>query len=109
MSQPEWKINGKRRQRLVKKLFAVHLKGGACAVCGDRQLENLEFHHPSDDRNYEAGLTTLSFEQIFGEMSKVMLLCSKCHAILDQDRYERHYHKRETTSPAPEQASQLIR
>lgn len=45
MNQPPWKIEGKRRQRLVKKLFAVHLKGGACAMCGDRQLENLEFHH----------------------------------------------------------------
>jgi len=86
MNQPPWKIEGKRRQRLVKKLFAVHLKGGACAMCGDRQLENLEFHHPGNDRAYEAGLTTLSFKQIFEEMSKVLLLCSRCHAVLDQYR-----------------------
>ena len=87
MNQPPWKIEGKRRQRLVKKLFAVHLKGGACAMCGDRQLENLEFHHPGNDRAYEAGLTTLSFKQILEEMWKVLLVCSKCHAILDQNRY----------------------
>ena len=43
--------------------------------------------HPGNDRNYEAGLTTLSFKQILEEMRKVLLVSSKCHAILDQNRY----------------------
>ena len=55
---------------MVKKLIAVHLKNGEYAMWGDRELEQLEFHHPLKDRNYEAGLTTLSSKQIFEEMNK---------------------------------------
>jgi hypothetical protein len=84
---PEWLIQEKRRLRLVKKLIAVHLKGSACAVCGNRELEELEFHHPLKDRQYESGLTTLSFKQIFEEMHKVILLCAPCHTVLDDDRH----------------------
>jgi hypothetical protein len=83
---PEWLLREKRRLRLVKKLIAVHLKNGECALCGERELENLEFHHPLKDRKYEAGITTLSFKQIFEEMNKVILLCATCHASLDEDR-----------------------
>jgi hypothetical protein len=86
---PEWLIQEKRRLRLVKKLVATHLKGGACAMCGNRELEQLEFHHPLKDREYEAGLTTLSFKQIFEEMPKVLLLCTKCHGIIDDQRHWR--------------------
>jgi hypothetical protein len=86
MSQPAWKIRGKRQLRLVKKLIAVHLKGGACAMCGARELEDLEFHHPEKNRRYEAGLTTLSFKKIFEELLKVLLLCASCHALIDEDR-----------------------
>jgi DNA-directed RNA polymerase subunit RPC12/RpoP len=83
---PEWLIQEKRRLRFVKKLIAVHMKGSQCALCGSRELQELEFHHPFKDRLYEAGLTTLSFKQIFEEMPKVLLLCSRCHAVLDDDR-----------------------
>src|SRR5208282_4112591 len=91
MTQPTWLLQEKRRLRLVKKLVAVHLKGGACALCGNRELEDLEFHHPSKDREYEGGLTTLSFKQVFEEMSKVLLLCSTCHSALDGDRRSKNY------------------
>lgn len=84
---PEWLIREQRRLRLVKKLIAVHLKNGECALCGDRELENLEFHHPLKDRQYEAGITTLSFKQIFEEMHKVILLCASCHSLVDDDRH----------------------
>jgi len=97
MNQPDWKIKGKRRQRLLKKLFAVHLKGCACAMCGERETENLEFHHPNNDRNYEAGFTTLSFRQMYEETSKVLLLCSKCHAIVDQRRYTRRHNRSDSS------------
>ena len=83
---PEWLIREKRRLRLVKKLVAVHMKGGSCAMCGTRELSRLEFHHPSRDRTYRGGLTTLSFKRIYEEVPKVLLLCSGCHAILDADR-----------------------
>lgn len=89
---PEWLVKEKRRLRLVKKLVAVHLKGGACALCGNRELQELEFHHPGKDREYEGGLTTLSFKQVFEEMSKVLLLCSTCHSMLDDDRRSKNYH-----------------
>ena len=35
----------------------------------------------------EAGIATLSFKQIFDEMSKVILLCASCHSIIDDDRH----------------------
>ena len=56
-------------------------------MCGNRELDQLEFHHPLKDRQYEAGLTTLSFKQIFEEMNKIILVCAHCHAIFDEDRW----------------------
>ena len=100
---PEWLLQEKRRLRLVKKLVAVHLKGGACALCGSRELQELEFHHPGKDREYEGGLTTLSFKQVFEEMSKVLLLCSTCHSFLDDDRRSKKYFRKGASENTSEQ------
>lgn len=83
----EWKINGKRRLRHEKKLWAILVKGGCCAVCMARDIRFLEFHHPGKDREYEAGIVTLSYSQLRKELKKVVLVCKKHHAIFDENRY----------------------
>jgi hypothetical protein len=75
------KAVSKRRKRV--KEMAVEHKGGRCEICGySKCLAALELHHrdPSQksfslgDRGY-----TRSWEKIFLEIQKCVLLCANCH------------------------------
>jgi DNA-binding CsgD family transcriptional regulator len=72
----EWRRRVKRR--------LVEEAGGACLICGyDRCLAALEFHH-RDRRTKLFALSrqgvTRSFEEARAEARKCDLLCSNCHA-----------------------------
>lgn len=58
--------------------------GGRCVICGyDRHVRALEFHHlnPADKRlGLSAGGVTLSLRALRAEAAKCVLLCSNCHA-----------------------------
>jgi transposase len=70
------------RRRLKQTL--VREAGGCCRLCGyDRCLAALQFHHlvPADKR---AGISarglTIALESLRAEAAKCVLLCSNCHA-----------------------------
>jgi DNA-binding transcriptional ArsR family regulator len=72
----EWRRRVKRR--------LVEEAGGACLICGyDRSLAALEFHH-RDRKTKLFALSrqgvTRSFEEARAEARKCDLLCSNCHA-----------------------------
>jgi transposase len=72
----------KHRRKLKDILIAE--AGGACAVCGYRRTRRaLEFHHldPNQKRfTLSAKGVTLALETLRLEASKCVLLCSNCHA-----------------------------
>jgi transposase-like protein len=71
------------RRRRVKEILVAEA-GGACRLCGyDRSPRALEFHHldPTQKRFSLAhrGLS-LSIDRLRAEAAKCILLCSNCHA-----------------------------
>jgi transposase len=72
----------RHRRRLKETLVAE--AGGRCVICGyDRTLAALEFHHldPLQKRlGISANGLTLSLDAVRAEAAKCVLLCSNCHA-----------------------------
>lgn len=72
-----------RHRRRLKQTLILEA-GGCCAICGyDRSPAALEFHHvdPLDKRlGISANGLTLSLEAVRAEAAKCVLLCSNCHA-----------------------------
>lgn len=72
-----------RRRRKVKTIL-VEEAGGACCVCGyDRNMRALHFHHvePSQKRHeINARGVAIALEKLRAEARKCVLLCSNCHA-----------------------------
>jgi transposase len=72
-----------RRRRKVKTIL-VEEAGGACCICGyDHNMRALHFHHvePSQKR-YEINArgVAIALEKLRVEAQKCVLLCSNCHA-----------------------------
>jgi hypothetical protein len=74
---------GVNRRRKVKAIL-VQEAGGACLLCGyNRYIGALHFHHrdPEDKAFGVSGLgVTRSIERARAEANKCVLLCSNCHA-----------------------------
>lgn len=72
-----------RRRKKVKAIL-VEEAGGACCICGyDRNMRALHFHHldPSQKRHeINAKGVALALEKLRVEARKCVLLCSNCHA-----------------------------
>jgi transposase len=72
------------RHRRKLKAILVEEAGGRCVLCGyDRNIRALEFHHvdPRDKRfTLSANGVTLSLDALQAEARKCVLLCSNCHA-----------------------------
>lgn len=76
------KINAKRKENKER---AVNYLGGECERCGltSSYYSVYDFHH-RDPKEKEADPGTLlhrSWEVIFKEINKCMLLCANCHRI----------------------------
>jgi transposase-like protein len=72
-----------RRRRKVKAIL-VSEAGGRCCICGyDRNMRALHFHHidPSQKRHeINAKGVALALDTLRAEARKCILLCSNCHA-----------------------------
>jgi transposase len=72
-----------RRRRKVKTIL-VQEAGGACSICGyHSNMRALHFHHvePTDKRlELNAKGISLSLDTLRSEAQKCVLLCSNCHA-----------------------------
>jgi transposase len=72
-----------RRRRKMKEILVAEA-GGACRICGyDRTMRALHFHHvePSEKRHeINAKGVALALDTLRAEARKCVLLCSNCHA-----------------------------
>jgi 5-methylcytosine-specific restriction endonuclease McrA len=72
-----------RRRRRLKEILVTEA-GGRCCICGyDRSVAALHFHHvqPDDKRMaVSARGIPYSLETLRAEARKCVLLCSNCHA-----------------------------
>ncbi len=72
-----------RRRRKVKTILVAEA-GGACCICGyARNMRALHFHHvePSQKRlEMNARGVAIALEKLRAEARKCVLLCSNCHA-----------------------------
>jgi len=80
-----------RRRRKMKAIL-VEEAGGACSVCGySRSMRALHFHHvdPSQKRHeLNAKGVALALETLRFEARKCVLLCSNCHAEVEDGMVE---------------------
>jgi transposase len=80
------------RRRRKLKVILVAEAGGCCTVCGyDRHLRALAFHHvdPADKRlQISWNGVTRSLETLRTEAQKCVLLCSNCHAEVEDGLIE---------------------
>jgi 5-methylcytosine-specific restriction endonuclease McrA len=72
-----------RRRRRVKAILVAEA-GGKCCICGyDRNLRALHFHHV-EPHNKRLGIgargLALAIDTLRAEARKCVLLCSNCHA-----------------------------
>jgi transposase/5-methylcytosine-specific restriction endonuclease McrA len=78
-----------RRRRKIKQIL-VREAGGECVVCGySRSARALEFHHvnPADKwLPVSANGVTLSLDSLRAEARKCVLLCSNCHAEVEDGK-----------------------
>jgi len=72
-----------RRRRKVKAIL-VQEAGGRCCICGyDRNMRALHFHHVEPElkrHSINAKGVALALEKLRAEARKCVLLCSNCHA-----------------------------
>jgi hypothetical protein len=72
-----------RRRRKVKQILVAEA-GGACCICGyDNNMRALHFHHVDPSRKrlaINAKGVALALETLRTEARKCVLLCSNCHA-----------------------------
>ena len=74
------------RRRAIK-VALVSDSGGQCALCGySRCMGALHFHHlePVIKRLEVSKATSLSLERVQREVQKCLLLCSNCHAEVEE-------------------------
>jgi transposase len=80
-----------RRRRKVKEILVAEA-GGSCCLCGyDRHPAALEFHHldPSQKRRtVSAGGVGVALDTLREEARKCVLLCSNCHAEVENGAAE---------------------
>jgi hypothetical protein len=69
----------KYRQNVKRKL--VEYKGGKCKICGyNRCIRNLTFHHiDQNEKEFQIGGQSRSFDKLKKEVDKCVLLCCICH------------------------------
>jgi transposase/5-methylcytosine-specific restriction endonuclease McrA len=86
------RIDRVTRRRRSLKVMLVAEAGGCCVICGyDRHLRALAFHHvePADKRlQISWNGVTQSLEALRAEAQKCVLLCSNCHAEVEDGRIE---------------------
>jgi len=72
------------RRRWKVKAILVEEAGGCCCICGYRRnMRALHFHHlePSEKRHeINAKGVAIALDRLRGEAQKCVLLCSNCHA-----------------------------
>lgn len=77
-----------RKRRKENKIRAVNYLGGECERCGltSPYYSVFDFHHRNPEEK-EADPGTLlhrSWEVVFNEINKCMLLCANCHRIVHE-------------------------
>ena len=72
------------RRGITRKLELIKNMGGGCSKCGyNKNIGALEFHHIDASQKElkldKRTLSNVSFERIYEESKKCILLCANCH------------------------------
>lgn len=76
-----------KKHRYKIKVMAVEYKGGKCSRCGYRKsIRALEFHHlDPEHKEFCIAGSHLSWESIRKELDKCDIVCSNCHAEIEEE------------------------
>lgn len=69
----------------VKQWYVDYKETLSCSRCSQDHPATLQFHHPSDDKEYNVATMVCSghgIESIKREIEKCIVLCANCHSIL---------------------------
>ena len=76
-------VEWRRRQ----KLKLIEYKGGCCEKCGyNKSISALQFHHLNpDEKDFQIGGSSYSFEKLKIEVDKCIMVCSNCHIEIHEE------------------------
>lgn len=90
----------------------VNYLGGKCMRCGyNKCYRALEFHH-RDPSTKEFGIATgegRSWKRLEPELKKCDLLCSNCHAEVEEENYKAKYNMQGRAAIAQKRSGSLLR
>ncbi len=68
--------------RKRSKMKLIEYKGGKCEICGyNKSINALHFHHRnSEEKDFQIGGKSYSFEKLKKEADKCIMVCSNCHS-----------------------------
>jgi hypothetical protein len=76
-------VEWRRRQ----KIKLIEYKGGCCEKCGyNKSISALQFHHLNpDEKDFQIGGSSYSFEKLKIEVDKCIMVCSNCHIEIHEE------------------------
>jgi len=80
-----FQYESKLRREAMSIWYVNILKTKCCAHCGNKDYRTFDWHHLDPNKKDKAiskMLSRSSKEKILAEMSKCIVLCKNCHAIL---------------------------
>lgn len=75
---PRLKENKKKHRKQIHNLLE-QIKSKGCCICGETDTCCLDFHHLYDKDFQISYGQDVSFERLFTELEKCILVCSNCH------------------------------
>jgi hypothetical protein len=80
------RLRQKKVKTILYELVDFYKEVVGCADCGEHYLPLLDFHHLRDSKTKRKGLKDRvtqghSFESVFSEIRKCVVLCVRCHRI----------------------------
>lgn len=81
--------NVKQRIKRIQEWLVSYKKKQCCSKCGNDDFRVLEFHHYTDDKEFNVGDVAskgCGIQTLLAEISKCQCLCCNCHRIVTYEK-----------------------
>lgn len=78
-AKQKFRLRAKQHIQKIKD-YIVEKKSCGCAICGEKDIACLDFHHINGkDFTISQSIRNVAFDKIKEEVDKCIVLCSNCH------------------------------
>lgn len=82
LRSPESKEKKREKDRIRREqrtLYLNNIKSSGCSICEEKNIVCIDFHHTTDDKEFELSKTSNLTPRLVEEIKKCILLCANCH------------------------------